>query len=525
MHDGSPERGGAASTLAQPECEFDFFIGHAAKDIRAAERLYSCLADRARVFLASKSLRLGQSWDVTLRDAQMKAAVTVILVSKATDEAFYQRDEIARAIAHARKQPSQHTVVPVFLDGIPGPDSPGPYGLGTLHGLSISRSFTIHHAADKLMDELSKAVRESQDPSQRTDGAEVGQQYAVDLCLCVDSGPEADAFMEGILSEALKFPYLLMGQISMQYQSIGRLRVRILTNGADVDLGAMRDSDTGFLDYPQHTARAAAQAHTLRTRQPAIRSRVLISLEKAIRSSWSKTPPHVLHVIAVWSASPLQVDKPALDRLKELWEDHESTGLSPTEKRLAIFAPESEAWNYIGNSFSNTIWRIGTPGSTKPDEFEQIMKALTMDVQPEERQDRHAGILSVYCINTALDFRELREQAHAGGQQRLTDHKRWVTGRQLLAEARRAGERMPILFSSPEEQGSLTYWAVIDDITIDDRTGTKCSYSELRAIEPVRQRSELRLRTSQRQLSDNFTRSHAICYTPGFLAQDPMPFS
>lgn len=522
MLGGSPERGGAASILAQPKYDFDFFIGHASKDIRAAERLYSCLEDRARVFLDSKSIRLGQSWDLTVRDAQMKAAVTVILVSKATDRAFYQREEIARAIAQARNQPSQHMVIPIFLDRIPDLGSSLPYGLVTLHGISLSRSFTIADAADRLMRELSQAVRD-QDSPQPIDEVEADQQYAVDLCLCVDSGPEADAFMEGILSEALKFPYLLMSQISMQYQNIGQLRVRILTSGADVDSGSIRDSDTGFLDYPQGTAKTAAQAHMLRTRQPAIRSRALIALEKAIRSPWNKMPPHFLHVIAIWSASPLQTDRQALERLKELWEDHESTGLSPTEKRLAIFAPESEAWSYIGNSFNNTIWRIGTPGSTKPDEFERIMKALTVDSRPEIRRDEPARGLSVHCINMALNSRELREQAHAGGQQRLIDHRNWVTGRQLLAEARRADERMPILFSSLEEHGNLIYWAVIDDITIDDGTGTKCSYSDLREITPVRQRSELRLRKSKRQLSNNFARSHAICYTPEFLSQVRSP--
>jgi hypothetical protein len=378
-------------------------------------------------------------------------------------------------------------------------------------------------AANKLMDELSWIVREDKDSLQRA-GAEISDQYGVDLCLCVDVGPEAGGFMERILGEVLKFPYHLMGQISMGGQQIEQMRVRILTFGADIDVVSMQDSDTGFFEYLQHTGEAAVQAHKLlRSKHPVIQSRALIALEKAIRSRWCDTFPRVLHVIAIWSACTPQADKAALDRLKDLWEDHGSTGLSPTGKRLAIFAPQSEAWEYISNEFDNAVWHVDSPGSAKPDKFDDIMKALTMDVRPEKRQDESADRLFAHCIHAFLNPDELREQARAGGQHRLTERKRWITGRQLFAEAKRASKRMPILFSGPDGRGGLIYWAVIDDIKIDNQTGTTCSYSDLRELKPARQRSELRLRKVGRYLSDNFTRSYAICYTPGFLTQDQSP--
>jgi hypothetical protein len=126
--------------------------------------------------------------------------------------------------------------------------------------------------------------------------------------------------------------------------------------------------------------------------------------------------------------------------------------------------------------------------------------------------------LSSYCIHTIRHSEELRRQADEGGGHTLTEHKNWKTGSQLWAEAERSGERMPIVFSGADVSTGLIYWATIDDITVDDETPlTTCSYSNLRAIEPAKPLSALRLRVGGRQLSDDLIRPYAICHTPSFL--------
>jgi hypothetical protein len=56
--------------------------------------------------------------------------VTAVLVSKDTERAVYQNEEIAQAIAlsHFRKDPERHRVVSVYLDDEADP----PYGLRTV---------------------------------------------------------------------------------------------------------------------------------------------------------------------------------------------------------------------------------------------------------------------------------------------------------------------------------------------------------------------------------------------------------
>jgi hypothetical protein len=124
--------------------------------------------------------------------------------------------------------------------------------------------------------------------------------------------------------------------------------------------------------------------------------------------------------------------------------------------------------------------------------------------------------LASYCIHTSRHSGALTAQADIGETHELIEHKRWVTGRRLWAEAKQADQQMPILFSAAEEYQSIIYWAIIDNIMISENQ-TTCRYFDLRRIAPSRQRSKLMLRVGNRPLSDNLIRPYAICWTPHFL--------
>src|ERR1035438_5499827 len=59
--------------------------------------------------------RAGADWDLELAHAQKDALISVVLVSAKSDQAYYEREEIAAAIALARVD-DRHRVVPVFLE-------------------------------------------------------------------------------------------------------------------------------------------------------------------------------------------------------------------------------------------------------------------------------------------------------------------------------------------------------------------------------------------------------------------------
>lgn len=147
---------------------YDFFLAHAGPDTAQAEQLYDLLAAETSVFLDSKSIVLGEDWDRTLSEAQRQSRVTVVLVSASTDEAFYQREEIAVAIDLARKPEAGHRVVPVYLE--PAPASV-PYGLRLKHGLAISNRQPIEQVAVRLLHLHRTLVAQAPRPASRRPGS------------------------------------------------------------------------------------------------------------------------------------------------------------------------------------------------------------------------------------------------------------------------------------------------------------------------------------------------------------------
>ena len=130
---------------------WDFFLAHAGADTSSAELLYDALVPHAKVFLDSRCLLPGDNWDEELASAQRAAFITLVLISSRTEQAYYQREEIAAAITMARRNRDQHRVVPVFLNGWPSDDQHMPYGLRLKHGLSVPDTGGLREAASRLL--------------------------------------------------------------------------------------------------------------------------------------------------------------------------------------------------------------------------------------------------------------------------------------------------------------------------------------------------------------------------------------
>ncbi|MBK8501019.1 MAG: HAD-IB family phosphatase [Saprospiraceae bacterium] len=136
---------------------YDFFIAHAGANKISAEELYEMLILKAKVFLDSKNLILGDDWDLELSRAQKNSKVTVVLVSSETEQAYYQREEIAAAIDMARLENSLHRVVPIYLDK--SAEQTTPYGLRLKHGLHIGDDFSLLDTAQALVTLLDKLAQ------------------------------------------------------------------------------------------------------------------------------------------------------------------------------------------------------------------------------------------------------------------------------------------------------------------------------------------------------------------------------
>jgi hypothetical protein len=63
------------------KCKWDIFLAHAGADTPAAEKLYDLLESNCNVFLDSRCLSLGDTWDSELALSQKQSLITVVLIS------------------------------------------------------------------------------------------------------------------------------------------------------------------------------------------------------------------------------------------------------------------------------------------------------------------------------------------------------------------------------------------------------------------------------------------------------------
>ena len=145
--------------LAEPEevnrsYGWDFFLAHAGTDLPIAQDLYGKLAPPAKVFLDAVTMLPGDDWDRELRTAQRGSLISVIIVSAKTDDAYYQREEIAAAVDMARQDPRTHRVVPVYVNAKEIPRDVIPYGLRLKHSLYVTDSGDLTETGTHLLKTL-----------------------------------------------------------------------------------------------------------------------------------------------------------------------------------------------------------------------------------------------------------------------------------------------------------------------------------------------------------------------------------
>lgn len=130
---------------------WDVFLAYAGPDAALAEELYGALRSRGlRTFLDRRELRAGEPWDFQLINAQASARGTVVLLSPNGDKAWYQREELQRAIALRRTY--QRFLIPLYRDGRPSDPGVIPYGLYHLEPLDLPGCGGIQGAAARIRD-------------------------------------------------------------------------------------------------------------------------------------------------------------------------------------------------------------------------------------------------------------------------------------------------------------------------------------------------------------------------------------
>jgi hypothetical protein len=145
--------------------DYDFFIAYASPDRLQARDLCWYLQDEScAVFLDEEDLAAGASWPPALRKAMEASRALVVLVSAHTDQAFYEQEEIVRAMQLARDKPGAHTVIPVILDKLPQGAVSMPYGTSRLQARDATRPGGLKRVAAELVTWLDDHKRDTDGP-------------------------------------------------------------------------------------------------------------------------------------------------------------------------------------------------------------------------------------------------------------------------------------------------------------------------------------------------------------------------
>jgi hypothetical protein len=131
---------------------WDVFIAYSSSDRAVASRLADALGNRLRVFIDIYCLRPGDDWDIALRAAVEDAAMVVVLVSPSTEQSFFQRDEILRAVERSRKDPPRARLIPIFIGGTAPTQPSVPYGLRPKQGIVIANEDDLNAAAERIIE-------------------------------------------------------------------------------------------------------------------------------------------------------------------------------------------------------------------------------------------------------------------------------------------------------------------------------------------------------------------------------------
>ncbi len=222
-----------------------------------------------------------------------------------------------------------------------------------------------------------------------------GLKYTVDIVMCIDATASMKHLIDQVKSNAIRFYDDLRDVMDKKNKVIDQLRVRVIAFRDFWADGKLSLEISDFFILPDHRDQFNTFVSGLRaTGGGNLPESGLEALAIAMQSAWSPHGDKRRNIIVLWtdaSTHPLEKDaryKPKyypegmpkdLNELTDMWEENPS--LTPSSKRLILYAPDKYAWNEISANWSNTIQYPSTAGSGLSSlDYQTILDAIANSV-------------------------------------------------------------------------------------------------------------------------------------------------
>lgn len=194
--------------------------------------------------------------------------------------------------------------------------------------------------------------------------------YGVDLVFCIDCTGSMRKIIDIVKKNALNFYEDVVREMGKKHKRIDEMRIRVIAFRDYIADGDDAMLCTDFFTLPQEANLFEECVSSLVAEgggDPPEDG--LEALAYAIRSDWSTSGSKRRNIIVVWtdaSTHPLGFAKGApqypegmardINELTLWWGDAQNKGyVNNQAKRLLLFAPDAESWNFISENWDNIL--------------------------------------------------------------------------------------------------------------------------------------------------------------------------
>lgn len=131
-----------------------------------------------------------------------------------------------------------------------------------------------------------------------------------------------------------------------------------------------------------------------------------------------------------------------------------------------------------------------------------------------------ASNVAKFSIYTIRHINSLDDIYNSGGTATFTEKRAWVTGSRLFHDARKAGQRMPVIFADAAYSGMLIYFAFLTDVRVIGENNSGPTEYHFEGLTPLSQslpKSTLIKRNGNDPLKEGSIWPYSLVYTPDFI--------